>query len=65
MLSGGVNSGNVDAAVLGTAARGVDISSGVETSPGEKDDALIKTFLARVREAEKSRPATAKKGCIA
>jgi phosphoribosylanthranilate isomerase len=33
---------------------GVDVSSGVEKRPGEKDPAKIKEFVARVRAVEES-----------
>jgi phosphoribosylanthranilate isomerase len=31
---------------------GVDVSSGVETSPGKKDHAKVRAFIANVRLAE-------------
>ena len=37
MLSGGLDAGNVAEAIAITRAPGVDVSSGVERSPGEKD----------------------------
>jgi phosphoribosylanthranilate isomerase len=45
MLSGGLNAGNLAEAVRTTGAPAVDVSSGVETSPGIKDIALIREFL--------------------
>ena len=45
-LSGGLNSANIAQAVTVTGARMVDVSSGVEMSPGLKDDALIAAFMA-------------------
>jgi phosphoribosylanthranilate isomerase len=54
-LSGGLHPGNVAAAVRVTGAPAVDVSSGVETSPGRKDPALIHAFVAAVRNAEQSR----------
>lgn len=51
MLSGGLNTGNVAEAIAMTGAAGVDVSSGVETSPGVKDEALIRLFVARARAA--------------
>jgi len=49
MLSGGLDPGNVAAAVAATTASGVDVSSGVERRPGEKDPALIRAFVAAAR----------------
>jgi phosphoribosylanthranilate isomerase len=49
MLSGGLDAGNVGAALTATAARGVDVSSGVESAPGTKDPARIAAFIAAVR----------------
>lgn len=49
MLSGGLEAGNVAAAVAATGARAVDVSSGVESAPGRKDPAAITAFLDAVR----------------
>ena len=49
MLSGGLTAGNVAEALRITGAPGIDVSSGVETSPGIKDPALIREFLAAAR----------------
>ncbi len=49
MLSGGLNSDNVAEAIEITGARGVDVSSGVERAPGEKDPALIRGFIQAAR----------------
>ena len=51
MLSGGLNPENVAEAVGLTGARGVDVSSGVETRPGEKDPARIEAFVKAARAA--------------
>ncbi len=45
MLSGGLTADNVAEAVRLTGARAVDVSSGVESSPGVKDPELIHRFL--------------------
>ena len=45
MLAGGLTPENVSEAISLTGARQVDVSSGVETSPGVKDESLIKAFL--------------------
>jgi phosphoribosylanthranilate isomerase len=51
MLSGGLDSDNVATALAVTRAPGVDVSSGVERSPGAKDPALIHAFVAAARGA--------------
>jgi phosphoribosylanthranilate isomerase len=45
MLSGGLNKDNVAQALASTRASGVDISSGVETTPGNKDLGMIDAFF--------------------
>lgn len=50
MLAGGLTPQNVAEAVRLTNARQVDVSSGVESSPGVKDPALIAAFLRAARE---------------
>ena len=45
ILSGGLTPDNVAEAIRATRAPIVDVSSGVESSPGEKDPALIQRFL--------------------
>jgi phosphoribosylanthranilate isomerase len=51
MLSGGLHAGNVAEALRITAAPGVDVSSGVELAPGEKDPDRIRAFIAAARDA--------------
>jgi phosphoribosylanthranilate isomerase len=51
ILSGGLNAENLGAALAGTGARFVDVSSGVESAPGIKDHAKLKAFLDAVRKA--------------
>lgn len=46
MLAGGLTPENVALAIDCTGARQVDVSSGVETAPGVKDEGLIRAFLA-------------------
>lgn len=50
MLSGGLEAGNVAAAIDATGAPEVDVSSGVETAPGVKDAAAIVKFIETVRQ---------------
>ncbi len=52
MLSGGLDAGNVAEALAITRAPGVDVSSGVERAPGEKDAEKIRAFVRAARAAE-------------
>lgn len=52
ILSGGLDSDNVREAIAATGTRFVDVSSGVESAPGVKDDTLIRRFIAAARSAE-------------
>jgi phosphoribosylanthranilate isomerase len=49
ILSGGLNPANVVDAIRATGTSAVDVSSGVERAPGEKDAELIRRFLAAVK----------------
>jgi len=51
MLSGGLDAGNVGEALRITRAPGVDVSSGVEHAPGEKDADKIRAFVRAARSA--------------
>lgn len=50
MLAGGLTPGNVAEAVRLTGARQVDVSSGVESAPGVKDEGLVRAFVAAAQE---------------
>ena len=52
MVSGGLNAGNVAEAVRVTRAGGVDVSSGVERTPGIKDPEMIRAFIRAARVTE-------------
>jgi len=51
MLSGGLDAENIEEALRLTRAGGVDVSSGVERAPGEKDIEKIHAFVRAARNA--------------
>jgi len=52
ILAGGLNAENVAAAILQVRPYGVDVASGVEASPGEKDHAQLREFIREARRAD-------------
>lgn len=54
LLSGGLHAGNIAEALAVTRAPGVDVSSGVERAPGEKDPEMIAAFVRAARDAWKT-----------
>lgn len=53
-LAGGLTPENVEAAIAKVQPYGVDVSSGVEESPGQKDPERLKLWMQRVRRAQMS-----------
>jgi len=49
MLAGALKAENLAEAASTSGARAVDVSSGVESAPGQKDPAMIHTFLEQAR----------------
>ena len=52
ILAGGLDANNVARAIKAVRPYAVDVNSGVEKSPGQKDHELIKAFVNRVRQLE-------------
>ncbi|MFL9825137.1 phosphoribosylanthranilate isomerase [Rhodoplanes sp. SY1] len=60
MLSGGLDPANVAEALRITRAPAVDVSSGVERAPGDKDPQKVADFVRAARAAAASAPAVAR-----
>ena len=54
LLSGGLTPENVADAIKASGARSVDVSSGVESAPGQKNPLRIAAFISAAREAFKA-----------
>jgi phosphoribosylanthranilate isomerase len=54
VAAGGLNAGNVGAALRILKPWGVDVSTGVEAEPGRKDHGKVRAFIRAVREVEKN-----------
>ncbi len=52
LLAGGLSPRNVRSAVAEVRPWGVDVASGVESTPGRKDRELLRRFVAEVRDGE-------------
>jgi phosphoribosylanthranilate isomerase len=65
ILSGGLTSENVAAAIRTVHPHAVDVASGVESKPGKKDHAKVEAFIQEVRRIEKELEAKPQKSSSA
>jgi phosphoribosylanthranilate isomerase len=56
LLAGGLTPGNVQQAVQAVKPWGVDVSSGVECAPGQKDHAAVREFVRAAKENAQNLP---------
>ena len=56
ILSGGLTPGNIGEALHASGARFVDVNSGVESAPGVKDHAKLKSFVVALHRAATASP---------
>jgi|SRR5271166_3879346 len=54
IIAGGLNAGNVARAIERFEPWGVDVVSGVESRPGEKDETMVRDFIAAARQTAAS-----------
>lgn len=55
LLAGGIGPDNVFDAIAAVHPWGVDVSSGIESAPGQKDEARMRRFAEEVRRADSAR----------
>ena len=54
ILAGGLNPGNVGRAIQEVRPYAVDVASGVESAPGQKDPVLLRAFFAAVEQTDRN-----------